>query len=147
MKRTLLFALMLALATACEKSNMQPDDTTSLQSENSSITNEKNGLVGKWRLAEYFQDRGDGTGQWITATEQEEITFTANGEVIISGSNSPLAGKGYNRYRIVDGNRVELSSTSNSNKEEYYYNREASNDLIFNPQCRENCSRRYKMVG
>lgn len=147
MKWTILIAFAFAIATGCSKSNATPDELTDNGTSITSTGAEKNGLIGKWRLVEYFQDRGDGTGQWVAATEAEEITFGSNGELSFSGSG-PLAGRGYNRYRIIDGNHVELYSTSNSEaKEIFYYNRESGTDLIFNPQCRENCARRYKLVG
>jgi hypothetical protein len=147
MKWTILLALSFAVAAGCSKSNAKPDELNDDGTTITATSTEKNGLLGKWRLVEYFQDKGDGTGQWFPATETEEITFTASGEVTFSG-NSVLAGRGYNRYRIVDGNHVELySSTNGDNKDIFYYNRENGTDLIFNPQCRENCARRYKLVG
>lgn len=147
MKWTILLAFSFAIATGCSKSNAEPDELKDSETSITATGTEKNGLVGKWRLVEYFQDRGDGTGQWFPATETEEVTFTASGEVIVSG-NSLLAGRGYNRYRVIDGNHVELYSASNSEaKDIFYYNRENDTDLIFNPQCRENCARRYKKVG
>ncbi|HYE53845.1 MAG TPA: hypothetical protein VD996_03345, partial [Chitinophagaceae bacterium] len=131
MKWTLLLAFALVTATACEKSNMQ-DEEINLQSDGNNTV--ANSLVGKWRLVEIYQDRGDGSGQWVSAPDAEEVTFTASGEFSISG-NSPLAGRGYNRYRIIDRNHVELFSASNANKEEYYFNREDDTNLLFNPQC------------
>ncbi|HEY0679279.1 MAG TPA: hypothetical protein VGD17_13405 [Chitinophagaceae bacterium] len=144
MKWTLLLAFSVAIAAGCEKTNHHSDNIVKLQSDADPV--EQNSLTGKWRLVEYFQDKGDGTGQWVPATEAEEITFTASGEVIVS-SNSPLASRGYNRYRIIDKTHVELYSTSNENRDIFYYNRESNTSLIFNPQCRENCSRRYQLVS
>lgn len=147
MKWTILLAFSIAIATGCSKSNAKPDEMNDSETSIASTGIQKNSLVGKWRFVEYFQDRGDGTGQWFAATETEEVTFTESGEIIASG-NSILASRGYNRYRIVDGNHVELYSSSNADsKEIFYYNREGNSDLIFNPQCRENCSRRYVKVG
>lgn len=147
MKWTILMAFAVAVATGCSKSNEKPDELKDNETSITSTGAEKNNLIGKWRFVEYFQDRGDGTGQWFPAAEPEEITFTASGEITFSG-NGPLAARGYNRYRIIDGNHVELFSASNTeSKEIFYYNRESGGDLIFNPQCRENCARRYKLVG
>ncbi|HYF30862.1 MAG TPA: hypothetical protein VD993_07065 [Chitinophagaceae bacterium] len=145
MKWTLFLACALAFTTACEKSNDAPEDTT-LTASTASNPTDKAVLVGKWRLVEFFQDRGDGTGQWMPATDPDEVTFTAAGEVMFSG-NSPFASKGFSRYRIIDANRVELSSASGDNKEIFYFDRKSDTELIFNPQCRENCSRRYQKVG
>lgn len=149
MKWTVALAISVAVIAGCEKSNDAPqraaDGTAQLQSADTGT--QKNNLIGRWQVTEYFQDYGDGTGKWITATEPEEILFTATGEFKASG-NTPLASRGYDRYRIVDGNQVELFSSSNGdNRETYYYNRESGVQLLFNPQCRENCSRRYKLVG
>ncbi|MGB8193443.1 MAG: hypothetical protein WCF67_16040 [Chitinophagaceae bacterium] len=145
MKWTLMLSFSFAIIAGCSKSNMTTDDADiSTKATSSGI--EKNSLVGTWRAIEYFQDRGDGTGQWFGVTEADEVTFTESGEVIISG-NSPIATRGYNRYRVIDANHVELYSTSNSNKDVFYYNRESETSLLFNPQCRENCSRRYRFVG
>ena len=147
MKWTILFAFTLAIAAGCEKSNEVVDQDVKAQATGDPTV--KNTLTGTWRLFEYFQDRGDGTGQWIGATdaEAEQITFTAAGEVSFS-SNSPLANRGFNRYRIVDANHVELySSTNGDMRERFYFTRESDVQLIFNPLCRENCSRRYKKVS
>ncbi|HYE55492.1 MAG TPA: hypothetical protein VD996_11635 [Chitinophagaceae bacterium] len=149
MKWTFALALSLAIVAGCEKSNVTPqeaqDQKTTAQATGTNT--EKNTLLGRWQLVEYWQDNGDGTGKWVAATESEELLFTASGEFKATG-NSPLAMRGYDRYRIIDGNYVELYSSSNAaNKETYLYNRESAANLVFNPQCRENCSRRYKLVG
>ena len=146
MKWTLLLAFTLAIAAGCEKSNIS-DETITTKATNDPTNTEKNSLVGTWQLVEYWQDRGDGTGAWMPATEAEQVTFTSSGEFKVSNPNSPLGIRGFNRYRIVDGNHVELYSTTGSEKEVYYYNRESEVNLIFNPQCRENCSRRYKLLN
>ncbi len=147
MKWTLLFALTIVVATACEKSNNTPNNTD-LTVTAAASDPVKQSLVGTWRLVEYWEDQGNGTGHWVAATDPDEITFTADGQVKVSG-NSPLASRGYNRYRVIDGNHVELFSSSNGDiKETYYYERKGdAPDLIFNPQCRENCARHYKLVG
>lgn len=144
MKWTLLFAFTVAIATACEKSNDVKPEEPNLTA--STVDPIKDVLVGKWRLVEYWQDRGDGVGQWIPATDPDEVTFTANGEVSFSG-NSPFASRGYTRYRILDGHKVELSTASGDNREIFLYERKSNTELIFNPQCRETCSRRYQKVG
>ena len=149
MKWTIILAFTLAIAAGCEKSNDVADDAVTKIQANGNDGTLKNSLTGTWRLVEYYQDRGDGTGQWVGATDadRETITFSASGEVTFS-SNSPLANRGFNRYRIVDGNHVELYSSANGDMIDiFYYNRESSDQLIFNPQCRENCSRRYKLVS
>lgn len=147
MKWTLLLAFTVAVAAGCEKSNDIADPDTKVQANADPTV--KNTLIGTWRMFEYYQDIGNGTGQWIGATDAdaEQIIFTAAGEVSFS-SNSPLANRGYNRYRIVDANHVELYSSANADlKETYYYTRESDVQLIFNPLCRENCSRRYKRIS
>lgn len=148
MKWTLPLALSLAIMAGCEKSNVQPEDDSTIQAQaTTAAASEKNTLLGRWQLVEYFQDIGDGTGKWVTATESEEIVFNASGEFKATG-NSTLALRGFDRYRIIDGNTVELYSSSNaSTKDTFYYNRKADTELIFNPQCRENCSRKYKLLG
>jgi hypothetical protein len=147
MKWTILLAFSIAIAAGCEKSNDVADTETRLQASGDPTV--KNTITGTWRLVEYFQDRGDGTGKWIAATdaEREQISFTADGKVSFS-SNSPLVHRGFDRYRIVDANHVELYSSSNADmKELYYFNRESDTQLLFNPQCRENCSRRYVLIN
>ncbi len=147
MKWTLLLAFALATATACEKSNAKPEVATlTASSDSPTDPTNKQTLVGKWRLVDYWQDQGNGTGQWIQATDPDEITFTADGNVTFSG-NSPFATKGFTRYNIVDAHRVELSNGSGDVREIFYFDRKSDAELIFNPQCRENCSRRYQKVG
>lgn len=144
MKWTLLLACTLAVATSCEKSNVTPEEADTLTSASTVNPPAKVDIVGKWRLVEYWQDRGDGTGQWTPATDPDEITFTASGEVIFSG-NSPFSSRGFTNYRIIDANKIELSG--GNNREEFYFAKKGDTELIFNPQCRENCSRRYQKVG
>ena len=147
MKWTLLLACTLAIATACEKSNDKPEEATlKATADAPTDLNNKQTLVGKWRLVEYWQDLGNGTGQWTQATDPDEITFTADGNVTFSG-NSPFASKGFNRYKIVEANKVELSNGSGAVREIFYFDRKSDTELIFNPQCRENCSRKYQKVG
>ena len=147
MKWTLLLAFALATATACEKSNAKPEEATlKASSDSPTDPNNKQTLVGKWRLVEYWQDKGDGTGQWIQATDPDEVTFTADGRVTFSG-NSPFASKGFSLYKIVEANKVELSNGSGDVREIFYFNRKSDTELIFNPQYRENCSRKYQKVG
>lgn len=146
MKWTILLAFTLAVTAGCEKSNDVADQQTKLQADADPAN--KNTLAGTWRLFEYFQDRGDGTGSWIgaTDTQREELTFTTDGKLSFS-SNSPLVGRGFDRYKIIDANHVELYSSSNADmRDVFYYHRESATQLIFNPQCRENCSRRYALV-
>jgi hypothetical protein len=143
MKWTLLLAFTLAMAAGCEKSKA-PDEDVRLKA--TADVNAKNNLIGTWRLFEYFEDRGDGNGHWVGATDIDEVTFTASGELKYS-VNSPLARRGFDRYKVIDGNHVELYSNSSENREVYYYNRESDVHLLFNPQCRENCGRRYKLAS
>ncbi|HEX4877161.1 MAG TPA: hypothetical protein VFV31_10860 [Chitinophagaceae bacterium] len=140
MKWSIFLAFILMIAAGCEKSNEINEDI-SQQADAPG----KNQLVGKWRLFDYYQDRGDGTGGWFPAMLMEEITFTADGKFSASNT-SHLYQFGYNRYKIIDNNHVELYSTANNNREVYYYNRESAEYLMFNPKCRENCARRYKLV-
>lgn len=144
MKWTLLLAFTLALAAGCKKS-AAPDEDAGIKSELTDPA-EGNALTGTWKLVEYFQDRGDGTGYWAGAADPDQVTFTASGELKVS-ANSPLANRGFNCYKIVDKNHVELYSTTSANKDSYYYDRESDSSLLFNPQCRENCSRRYQLVN
>ena len=143
MKWTLLLAFTLAMVAGCKKDAAAPDPDVKAQA--SSVTG-KNDLIGTWRVFEFFQDIGDGNGHWVAATDIDEITFTASGELKYSG-NSPLTGHGFDRYKIIDGNHVQLYSSSSDKSDIFYYNRETDVYLLFNPQCRENCSRRYKLAN
>ena len=142
MKWSLLLAFSLTIVAGCKKDTVSADDP---KSHASSDVTGKNNLTGTWRVFEFFQDQGDGTGHFVAATIIDEITFTASGELKYS-ANSPLAGRGFDRYKIIDGNHVQLYSSSSDKSDIYYYNRETDVYLLFNPQCRENCSRRYKLV-
>lgn len=101
-------------------------------------------IVSTWKMTEYVVHRSDGTFQWQNAdpAQPEEITFYASGD-FSSNQNFLVHDQGYNKYRIIDSSFIELSSTSTSNKATFYYKLETGKQLIFNPVCRENCSRRY----
>lgn len=144
MKWTLLLAFTLAAAAGCKKDTTIPDQDVKVQA--SPDVAGKNNLTGTWRAFEFYQDMGDGSGHWAAVTDADEITFTESGELKYSG-NSPLATRGFDRYKIIDGNHVELYSSGADKSDIFYYNRESDVYLLFNPQCRENCGRRYKLVN
>lgn len=131
MKKFYLLLLSIVITgIACKKSGADEIVNTS--------------IVSTWKMTEYIVHRSDGTTQWLDAdpAQPEEITFYASGD-FSSNQNFLVHDQGYNKYRIIDSSFIELSSTSTSNKATFYYKFENANQLIFNPVCRESCSRRY----
>ena len=104
-------------------------------------------LAGKWKLIEYFQDRGDGTGDWIKAgpTNTDTIIFYKDGIFSASGS-SPLTARRFNQYRLTEKNTISFISTGNNYMESYPYVLETAQQLLIYPTCREKCMRRYKLI-
>ncbi|HKP31849.1 MAG TPA: hypothetical protein VJT83_03960 [Chitinophagaceae bacterium] len=142
--------LLFALLSSCTKSTLGSDkpqltESTPLGSE--SVPG-KNPVLGSWVLVEYFEDHGDGSGQWITVKDpiHEDINFYADGSFLANSEFPVFKNQNYNHYTIVDGDNIDLTSSQTGQKATFHYVRESETSLLFHPLCRENCSRRYKLI-
>ena len=141
--------LLFALLSSCEKSTFsnespQTKDATSAGAETET---QKNTVLGSWLLVEYYEDRGDGTGQWIKVQDpmHEDINFYTDGSFRANSTFSIFQTNNYTHYTIVDSEKINLSSSSGQNST-FRYTRESETSLVFHPLCRENCARRYKLI-
>ena len=136
--------LLFGLLASCEKSSME--EVLSIN-ETTSPTQEvgKHQLAGSWRLKEFYQDIGNGQGNWIPAQNAEQVNFTESGD-FSANEFFPLYDRHFNKYRIVDSTRVELYSTQSEETAMFIYKRESETSLLFNPACRENCAKRYTLI-
>jgi hypothetical protein len=136
--------LLFGLLASCEKSTI---DEVSTLNDPRPASNElvKSNVIGTWQLKEFYQDIGNGDGNWTTAPNAEQVSFSSTGD-FSSNANFPLADRNFNKYKILDSVRIELYSTQTEDKATFYYKRESATSLLFNPLCRENCSRRYTLV-
>ena len=141
--------LMFGLLASCEKS--VGDDSTSTRNpapaskELTKTQVEKNQVVGTWRLKEFIQNIGDGHGNWIAASNAEQISFSPEGD-FSANEYFPLFDRHFDKYRISDSTHIQLYSSQTTEDVTYYFQRESETSLLFNPVCRENCSRRYTFV-
>jgi len=141
-----LYILLVALftATACEKSVSEeeiPASTSSEMKANSSSS---------WQLLEYYQAsiNGEGEGGWVMADTQkpEVVTFNTDG-TFSSNENWLWHSMNYDRYQLIQDNKVILTSSKTGATATFIYQPEKDNTLLFNGICRENCSRKYRKVG
>jgi hypothetical protein len=128
--------LMFGLLASCEKST--GDEVSLMNSLQTDFA--KNSVVGKWQLKEFFQNSGNGGGAWMPAQNAEQVIFSESGDF---SANEFFPDKQFNKYRIIDSTKIELYSTQSEEKATYYFKRESATNLLFQPPCRENCSKRY----
>src|SRR5689334_1430228 len=125
--------LLFALLSSCKKSTLSSDapqtkETTSPAKETDF---QKNPMLGSWLLVEYYEDHGDGTGQWIKVTDpmHEDINFYADGSFMANSTYSVFNGKNYNRYTILDGSNVNLTTQAGQTAT-FHYVRESETSLV-----------------
>jgi len=139
--------LLFALLASCEKSTVQNEPQ--LKEAASTIKEpdaKKNDVLGSWQLVEYYQDNGDGTGKWIAAELHEDIKFSDDGTFHANSQYPVFNIHNYTQYRIVDSASIDLFGANSEPPTRFHYTRENETSLIFHPVCRENCSRRYKLI-
>jgi hypothetical protein len=138
--------LLFALLASCTKTSLRDQPVTNEATPSALSAPKSNAVIGSWLLKEYYQDNGNGSGQWITAQQKENINFYADGTFLANSSDPVFSGKNYDRYAIVDSVHIDLSSTKRNDKATFYFQRESETTLNFHPLCRENCSRRYLLM-
>ena len=136
--------LLFGLLASCEKSNASEDSTLS-DPGHASTALVKNTVAGTWQLKQTFQNIGNGQGNWVTAENVEQVSFSSNGD-FTSNTNFSAAHGNFNKYKIVDAVTIELYSTQTGDKATFHFKKENETSLLFSPLCRENCSRRYTLV-
>jgi hypothetical protein len=138
---------LFALLGSCKKSVNTPlsqsaKETTSV----SEGETQKNTVLGSWLLVEYYEDNGNGSGQWMPAHLHEDINFYEDGSFLANSEYPVFKSKNYTQYTIVDSAHIDLSSPQTEQKTTFHYVRESETSLVFHPLCRENCSRRYQLI-
>jgi len=136
--------LLFGLLASCEKSTM---NEVAASSDPVPVSTEvtKNRVTGTWQLKEFYQNIGNGEGNWVSAENPEQLSFSSSGD-FSSNANFSLADRNFNKYRIIDSVRIELYSSQTEEKATFFFKRESETSLLFNPLCRENCSRRYTLI-
>lgn len=142
--------ILFALLASCEKNTISADkpQTKDATSPGTESDPPKNTVLGSWLLVEYYQDNGNGTGQWIPVRDplHEDINFYADGSFLANSEFPVFKMKNYTQYTIVDSATIKLSSPQSEQGTTFHYVRESETSLVFHPLCRENCSRRYKLI-
>lgn len=140
MKWIITFLVIVITTIACEKESMNENQQVA------AARAEANGIVGTWRMVEYYQDRGDGVGQWLPAGNiNEQITFSAEGD-FSSTPNSPWSSHGFNKYKLLT-TALGLINSNTGYSDTFEYVMESPTQILIYPKCRENCMRRYQLVG
>ena len=140
MKQIITFLAIALFAVACEKSSLDSEKQVG------AATQKVSGIVGTWRLVAYWQDAGNGTGQWITPTFTEMISFNAEGG-FTSSSSFPLYSRGYTSYVAKETQIAFYPNTSSNAMDDSYQYSLQNSVLTFYPRCRETCTRMYQFVN
>lgn len=120
--RVILMVLALSAFLACKKNS---DDL-------------RLGLIGKWKLSEWYADPGDGSGTWQHAdpSNPQFLEFTASGKLIFSPSNVYLA----DHYKVTSDSTMIFSHGSESYNIRYMLGESL---LAIYPPCIEGCGDKY----
>jgi hypothetical protein len=138
MKWIITFLAIAVCAIACEKSPMLQKD----QSVAAAKGDQPNSIAGTWKMTQYWNDLGNGTGSWQPAGETvETVTFGADGSFSCSGS-SPFYVFGYDHYIAKSSDSLALYNSKTGAADQYKYSL-GSGTLVLFPKCRENCMRMY----
>jgi hypothetical protein len=130
MKKLLGILAVCSVLAACDKSDTEVVTTQD--------------IVGKWRLIEYYRDIGNGSGEWVPsdANDVEIVQFDADGK--FSHNENFSIHEGINRYRIIEQNKIQLYSSTDTITVTYFYKQDKKDELIFNPVCREfSCMKKH----
>lgn len=130
MKATIVFLLMVSLATDCSKF--------------SSSKNNPEGFIGKWKLVETLADPGDGSGKWMPVSENHAnsyVEFTDDGRLI-----SKTLFIGYDQFHLnADSTHIILKKSSGVETQELHYQL-SNRQLTINLTCIEPCGLRFAKV-
>lgn len=140
MKWTITLLAIVFTTIACQKSALDENISQAV----AGVSEENASLVGTWKMTEYYQDLGNGTGTWQQADPQdpESIVFSVNGSFAAT-SNSPLAR--FSSYKVNEGGMIGFF-TSSGFTDTFPYTLESATQLLIKPRCRENCMRRYQLI-
>lgn len=122
MKRNILFMFIAisALLLSCEKQNDGPGE-----------------IYGTWKLTEQLSDPGDGSGKYRKVKNGKEVTFKSDGKVEGDALGDFVS------FKLLDGNKIELTRSSPNEKLTYLYAVDGKT-LTLNPPCIEACGMRFK---
>ena len=114
----------------------------SCSKENNNETGE-NEIIGKWKLIQTYADPGDGSGNWMSVTENESylLIFYANNTFERNGSLNDCSGT----YSIVN---TVLTLNCNNVESTYSYSI-ANKNLIIDGSpfyCDESCAEKFERI-
>ena len=140
MKWTITLLAIVFSTIACKKTALDENISMAVAGVSAQITS----VAGTWKMNEYYQDYGNGSGAWLPADPQntETIAFSENGGFAAT-PNSPLSR--FSSYKVKDDGTIEFS-TSNGFSDAFPYTLESATQLLIKPRCRENCMRRYQLI-
>jgi hypothetical protein len=140
MKQFVTFLAIAVLAVACEKSTIENEKQVGAATEKVA------GLIGTWKLVAFWQDAGNGTGNWVSADFTELISFGAEGN-FTSSPSFPLYPRGYTSFVAKESQIAFYPSTSSNGMDDVYSYSLQNSVLTFYPRCRETCTRVYQLVN
>ena len=140
MKWTITLLAIVFITIACNKSAVDENISKAV----AAASEENASVVGTWKMTEYFQDYGNGSGAWLSADPQdpENIVFSANSNFSAT-TNSPLTQ--FVSYKVLEGGMIGFF-TATGFSDTFPYALESTTQLLIKPRCRENCMRRYQLI-
>jgi len=122
MKKALLLLLVMTgfVYSSCKKTDDGPGE-----------------IYGKWKLTETMNDPGDGSGKYMKVKGDAKYLILANSGQITGDAMPELM-----TFKIVDSNRLEISTRNYTMPYTYYY-KVTTKTLTLNPPCIEGCGLRF----
>jgi hypothetical protein len=120
MKRFLTSIFFIILFASCEK------------------TEEGSSLVGKWKLVATLNDPGNGSGEWLPATQYATIKLSKDGSVKTRNLSE------FKKYEVIDSVTIKFTSPNDSTIN-YKYSLKGGG-LELKPPCIEPCGLRFLRI-
>jgi hypothetical protein len=150
MKGIITFAAVSMLMIGCERSAVVDygnGGNTNAEGSPAKAVKIDLPIKGTWDLVAFYVDNGTGTGSWVAADFTETIYFGEYDKFRCT-ETFPLYSYQYSRYVTEnDGFVIFFPGVQSGDGagDSYRYLLESPTQLVFYPQCRENCARRYQL--
>ncbi|RZK82663.1 MAG: hypothetical protein EOO92_00905 [Pedobacter sp.] len=118
-----LIAMIVCVSFSCKKDNVGNQE-----------------IYGKWRYDAFLADPGDGSGRYRPVEGKiRYLIFKKSGNVEGDAFSEVVS------YKILDGNRLEISSKNSPTPTMFFY-KVSAKELYLSPQCYEPCGNRFSRV-
>lgn len=109
---------------------------------------QNNGLIGKWKLTETYNDPGDGSGKWMKAKEAFVLDIKTDSTVSIVGKPAFLTASSTYVLRKISQDKIWFYSPRSAPGPDsrYISYKVTATDLELAYTCDEGCVERFKAI-